>query len=98
MKKRGKEFVRVNRCAPALFSKSIGSRISRILSAFTILVSIFSVSAYSGELVLVKGKGVCVCEAHFENLKSMVGRDRMVCERDEYYPEKNDFSGNLKYL
>jgi hypothetical protein len=43
---------------------------------------------WAGELVLVKGKGVPVCEAHFKNLKDL-NLFRMVCGRDEYYPEQN---------
>ena len=44
---------------------------------------------FAGELVLIKGKGVPVCEAHYKNLKELNFIEGMVCERDKYYPEKN---------
>lgn len=46
-------------------------------------------AVFSGELVLIKGKGVPICEAHYKNLKSLNYLDHMVCERDKYYPEQN---------
>ena len=49
---------------------------------------VFSTLAFADEYVLVKGKGVEVCEAHLKNLKTM-NLYRMVCERNEYYPEAN---------
>ncbi len=44
---------------------------------------------FAGELVLVKGKGVPVCEAHSKNLKELNSVEDMVCERGKYYPEQN---------
>jgi hypothetical protein len=44
--------------------------------------------AGASELVMVKGQGVPVCEAHFKNLRSLE-LNEMVCERDESYPEEN---------
>jgi hypothetical protein len=38
--------------------------------------------------VLVKGKGIPICEAHFKNLKSL-SLNEMVCRSDEFYPEGN---------
>ena len=45
-------------------------------------------AVFADELVLVKGKGVPVCEAHYKNLKSLT-LNAMVCQRDESYPEEN---------
>jgi hypothetical protein len=57
-----------------------------------ILVVLFLIfvpmSVLADELVLVKGKGVPVCEAHIKNLRSLE-LNEMVCERDESYPEEN---------
>lgn len=44
--------------------------------------------SFADELVLVKGKGVEVCEAHLKNLQSLT-LNEMVCQRDESYPEAN---------
>lgn len=60
----------------------------RILIALTILVCTFSISANADDLVLVKGKGVCVCEALFKNLNTM-DEFQIACERDKCV-EKND--------
>jgi len=46
-------------------------------------------AVFAGELVLVKGKGVPVCEAHYKNLKELNFVEHMVCERDKNYPEQN---------
>jgi hypothetical protein len=46
-------------------------------------------AVFAGELVLIKGKGVPVCEAHYKNLKELNFIEEMVCERDKYYPEQN---------
>ena len=54
---------------------------------FVVLASPFA--AFAGELYLVKGKGVPVCEAHYQNLKNLDIAEHMVCERDKYYPEQN---------
>ncbi|MBF0329934.1 MAG: hypothetical protein HQL10_12310 [Nitrospirae bacterium] len=43
---------------------------------------------FADELVLVKGRGVPVCEAHLRNLEEL-GLNEMVCQRDETYPEIN---------
>ncbi|MBI5213888.1 MAG: hypothetical protein HY957_11065 [Nitrospirae bacterium] len=60
----------------------------KIILLMFMLVFIFPVPVFAGELKLVKGKGIPVCEAHFKNLKTM-DLYKMVCERDEYYPEEN---------
>ena len=46
-------------------------------------------AVFAGELVLIKGKGVPVCEAHYKNLKEIHYLKYMVCERDKYYPQQN---------
>ena len=43
---------------------------------------------FAGELLFIKGEGVPVCEAHFNNLKDLTLYE-MVCQRDESYPKKN---------
>lgn len=54
---------------------------------FVILASPYAV--FAGELLLIKGKGVPVCEEHYKNLKDLNYLEHMVCERDKYYPEQN---------
>lgn len=49
---------------------------------------LFPAISWADELVLVKGKGVKVCEAHLKNLKTLE-LNEMVCKRDESYPESN---------
>lgn len=61
----------------------------RIIILLFILVFIFSVSAFAGEYVLVKGKGVEVCEAYGKNLNSF--GYVMACER-EINPVFKEFS------
>jgi len=51
------------------------------------VVFAFSNAIFAGELVLVKGKGIPVCEAHYKNLKSLT-LNEMVCQRDESFPEQ----------
>ncbi len=46
-------------------------------------------AVFAGDVLLIKGKGVPVCEAHYKNLKEMNFFEHMVCDRDKYYPEKN---------
>ncbi len=43
---------------------------------------------FAGELLFIKGEGVPVCEAHFNNLKSLRLYE-MVCQRNETYPKNN---------
>lgn len=68
----------------------------KIIILMFIWLFVFSLSAFAAaiaddELVLVKGKGVPVCEAHLKNLKSLE-LNEMVCERDKSYPEANDIT------
>ena len=53
---------------------------------FIILALPYAPSA--GELYLIKGKGVPVCEALYKNLKELNFFEDMVCERDKYYPDQ----------
>jgi hypothetical protein len=46
-------------------------------------------AVFPGELVLIKGKGVPVCEAHYKNLNKLKFFEEMVCNRDKYYPEQD---------
>ena len=62
---------------------------TKILLFILIVVLALPYALFAGELVLIKGKGVPVCEAHYKNLKEMNYFEHMVCERDKYYPEKN---------
>ncbi len=71
------------------------------LALFVLLPVPVAGRTWTGELKLVKGKGVAVCEAHFKNLKQTRTPgwissnpkepqiDVMVCNRDEFYPEAN---------
>ncbi len=43
----------------------------------------------AGELILIKGKGVPVCEAHYKNLNKLKFFEEMVCDRDKNYPQQN---------
>ncbi|OHB60598.1 MAG: hypothetical protein A2167_08020 [Planctomycetes bacterium RBG_13_46_10] len=56
---------------------------------FFVVVLALPYSVFAGELSLIKGKGVPVCEAHYKNLKELKFLKYMVCERDKYYPEQN---------
>jgi hypothetical protein len=60
-------------------------KIKLILIVFFLFLSSI---CFADELVLVKGKGIPVCEAHFKNLRAL-GFNEMVCQRDESYPEEN---------
>jgi hypothetical protein len=46
-------------------------------------------AVFAGELYLIKGKGIPVCEAHYNNLKELNFVEQMVCDRDRYYPDEN---------
>jgi hypothetical protein len=67
-------------------SYTYGCPLGVALALLIILTLPYTISA--DELVLVKGKGCSVCEAHYKNLRSLELND-MVCERDKSYPEKN---------
>ncbi|MBN1474526.1 MAG: hypothetical protein JW914_07925 [Syntrophaceae bacterium] len=60
----------------------------KIFIFFLFMVFAFPYAVFADELVLVKGKGCPVCEAHFKNLKSLE-LNEMVCQRDESYSSKN---------
>lgn len=60
----------------------------RIFRVIVLVIFLLPVSVFADELVLVKGKGVPVCEAHLKNLKALE-LNEMVCERDKAYPEAN---------
>lgn len=60
----------------------------KITTILAIIIFVFPAIVYADGLVMVKGKGCPVCEAHFKNLKSLE-LNEMVCERDESYPEEN---------
>jgi len=53
-----------------------------------IITLILPVITFADDLVLLEGKGLPVCEAHFKNLKTL-GLNEMVCQRDKSYPEAN---------
>jgi hypothetical protein len=61
----------------------------KILLFVLIVVLALPYAVFPGELVLIKGKGVPVCEAHYQNLKYLDFAEHMVCDRDRYYPEQN---------
>jgi hypothetical protein len=68
--------------------KMEGKMKKRIIAIMFSLVFVFPALGFAGELKLVKGKGVPVCEAHLKNLEALK-LNKMVCQRDESYPEKN---------
>lgn len=79
-----------------LAAERVPTIIKRCLAVIVVLAALpwigygISATAYADELELVKGKGVCVCEAHLKNLNTAAPAiSRMICERDKYYPEKN---------
>lgn len=55
-----------------------------------LILFLLPVSVFAGEYVLVKGKGVEVCEAYKKNLESFNEPEPMVCER-KINPEFKDF-------
>src|SRR4030042_5388287 len=61
----------------------------KILMIF-FLVFIFPSLALADEYVLVKGKGIEVCEEYGKNLNSLVLKEYMVCER-KINPKFTDF-------
>jgi len=61
----------------------------KILLFILFVVLALPYAAFPGELYLIKGNGVPVCEAHYKNLKQLKYLEHMVCDRDKYYPEKN---------
>lgn len=61
----------------------------KILLFILFVVLALPYAVFAGELLLIKGKGVPVCEAHYKNLKEMNFLKGMVCERDKYYPQQN---------
>ncbi len=68
-----------------------GGMKKKILLFVFLIMPAFPYAIFADGLVLVKGKDVPVCEAHYKNLKAMDPRyvEGMVCERDKYYPEQN---------
>lgn len=58
---------------------------------FLLVLFFLSSVSFADELVLEKGKGVPVCEAHWKNLKTME-LYTMVCKRDTYYPQENNIT------
>ncbi len=58
------------------------------LLMFLIVFLPLTCPVFAGELLFIKGEGVPVCEAHFNNLKDLTLYE-MVCQRDESYPKKN---------
>lgn len=61
----------------------------KILLFILFVVLSLPYAVFAGELYLIKGKGVPVCEAHYKNLKELNYLEHMVCERDKYYPQQN---------
>jgi len=59
-----------------------------IISLLVVYLFAFPAFSYADELIFLKGKDTPVCKAHHSNLKNL-RLDRMVCERDNYYLEKN---------
>ncbi|MBN2653561.1 MAG: hypothetical protein JXR79_00395 [Nitrospirae bacterium] len=53
-----------------------------------LILVLMPIACFGDELVLIKGKGVPVCEAHYKNLKALT-LNEMVCKRDQAYPEAN---------
>lgn len=62
---------------------------NKILVFILFVVLALPYAVFAGELLLIKGKGVPVCEAHYQNLKYLDFAEHMVCDRDRYYPEEN---------
>jgi len=61
----------------------------KILVFILFVVLALPYAVFAGELYLIKGKGVPVCEAHYKNLKEIKYFEHMVCDPDKYYPEEN---------
>jgi hypothetical protein len=66
-----------------------GMKKKKLLFILFFVVLALPYAVFAGELFLIKGKGVPVCEAHYKNLEEMHYVNYMVCDRDKYYPEQN---------
>jgi len=67
-----------------------GDGMRRIFITLVLLIFIFPVLAFAGEYVLIKGKGVEVCEVYGKNLNSLKLKVPMKRER-KFNPEFTDF-------
>jgi hypothetical protein len=66
-----------------------GGMKKKILLLVLIVVLALPYAAFPGDLLLKKGNGVPVCEAHYKNLKELNFAQYMVCDRDKNYPEQD---------
>jgi len=72
------------------FENLRGGGMKRKIFLFILFVALtFPYAVFAGELVLIKGKGVPVCEAHYKNLKKLNYVEDIVCYRDKNYPEQS---------